>query len=92
MPRKRDEANYKHDVSDKGLTIENNKIVKATKTANAQRRASKEYENKIEQLTVRLPQGSREAIKDYVAKSKTYDSVNSMIKDLLEKEMKIKLD
>lgn len=90
MPRKRDEANYKHDVSDKGLTIENNKIVKAT--TNAQRRASKKYENKIEQLTVRLPQGSREAIKDYVAKSKKYDSVNSMIKDLLEKEMKIKLD
>ncbi len=90
MPRKRDEANYKHDVSDKGLTIENNKIVKAT--TNAQRRASKKYENKIEQLTVRLPQGSREAIKNYVAQSKKYDSVNLMIKDLLEKEMKIKLD
>lgn len=92
MPRKKNDLNYKHDVSDKSLVIESGKIVKTTKTANAQRRAAKEYETKVEQITVRLPQGSREIINNYVANSKKYDSANAMIKALLEKEIGQKFD
>lgn len=92
MPKAKDDNNYKHDVTDKGLVIENNKIIKTTKTINSQRKAAKEYENKLEQLTVRLPQGSRQKLNDYVAESNKYNSVNAMIKDLLEKEIKQKLD
>lgn len=91
MPRVKNDLNYKHDVSDKSLVIESGKIVKTTKTANAQRRAAKEYETKVEQITVRLPQGSREIINNYVANSK-YDSANAMIKALLEKEIGQKFD
>ena len=54
--------------------------------------AAKEYENKLEQLTVRLPQGSRKKLNDYVAESNKYSSVNAMIKELIEKEIKQKLD
>ncbi len=92
MPRVKNELNYKHDVSDKSLVIESDKIVKATKTGNWIRKASKKYESKLEQLTVRLPLGSREIINNYVASSKKYDSANAMIKALLEKEIGQKFD
>lgn len=92
MPKTKNDSNYKHDVTDKGLMIENNKIVRTTKTINSQRKAAKEYENKLEQLTVRLPQGSRKKLNDYVAESNKYSSVNAMIKELIEKEIKQKLD
>lgn len=92
MSRVKNELNYKHDVSDKSLVIENDKIVKATKTGNWIRKASKKYESKLEQLTVRLPLGSREIINNYVASSKKYDSANAMIKALLEKEIGQKFD
>lgn len=87
MPRKKNELNYKHDVTDNSLVIEGGKIVKATKTGNWIRKASKKYESKLEQITVRLPQGSREIINNYVASSTEYESANAMIKALLEKEI-----
>lgn len=92
MAKQRDESNYIHDVSDDSLAIENGKIVRRTKAINSHRKAAEKYEKKFEQLTVRLPQGSREILNDYVAKSDKYSSVNTMIKDLIEKEIKQKLD
>lgn len=83
----KDESKYQHE-----LTIEGTTIVKKTKTINSQRKASKEYEKKVEQLTVRLPQGSRDELNKYVAESKKYSSVNTMIKALLEKEIGHSLD
>ena len=92
MPRVKNELNYKHDVSDKSLIIESGKIVKKTQTGNWTRKAAKTYESKLEQITVRLPKGSREIINNYVANSKKYDSANAMFKALLEKEIGQKFD
>ena len=83
----KDESKYQHE-----LTIDGTTIIRKTKTINSRRTANKEYENKIEQLTVRLPQGSREELNKYVAESKKYSSVNTMIKALLEKEIGHSLD
>ena len=82
-----DESKYQHE-----LTIDGTTIIRKTKTIHSRRKANKEYENKIEQLTVRLPQGSREELNKYVAESKKYSSVNTMIKALLEKEIGHSLD
>ncbi len=92
MPKVRNESNYRHDINDNSLTIEDNKIVKATKTLNSQRRAIQNYEKKVEQLTVRLPQGSREKLNSYIANNSKYQSVNAMIKDLIENEIGESLD
>ena len=83
----KDESKYQHE-----LTIDGTTIIRKTKTINSRRKPNKEYENKIEQLTVRLPQGSREELNKYVAESKKYSSVNTMIKALLEKEIGHSLD
>lgn len=58
-----------------------------TNTYNSQRRAIKKYESKVEQLTVRLPQGSREQLNEYIKSNGKYSSVNAMIKALLENEI-----
>ena len=59
-----------------------------TKTYKSQRVASANYEkNKVEQITVRLPKGSRQILQNYVNKSNKYDSVNNMIKSLIENEI-----
>ncbi len=63
-----------------------------TKTYTSQRKAIKKYEGTVEQLTVRLPKGSRAALKEYLDNNSKYDSVNSMIKALLEKEIGKSLD
>ena len=92
-PKKYDDANnYVHDISDDKLSIVGDKIVKKTKTGNPQLEAVKKYEQKFEQLTVRLPKGSRDKLQDYISGSDKYKSVNAMIKDLLEKEIKQTLD
>lgn len=78
----------------KQLTIEaREEAVKDTDTYISQRVASANYEkNKVEQITVRLPKGSRKILQDYVASSGKYESVNAMIKALLESEIKQSLD
>ena len=77
-----DEFKYQHEVNIGGATI-----IKKTKTINSQRKAMKEYEKKIEQLTVRLPQGSRDKINKYVKSNDMFTSVNEMIKSLIEIEI-----
>ena len=92
-PRKYDDANNNvHEVSDDKLSIVDGKIVKKTSTGNPQREALEKYEKKFEKIVVRLPKGSREKIINYVNQSYKYSSVNAMIIDLLEKELKEKLD
>ncbi len=73
----------------KQLTIEaREEMIKDTDTYISQRLASANYEkNKVEQITVRLPKGSRKILQDYVTKSGKYESVNAMIKALLESEI-----
>lgn len=83
-----DKSRYYHELKiNDSLNIINNAIVKETKTSNAQRKANQEYDKKIDRFTVRLPQGSKEKINKYVAKSNKYSSVNAMIKALLENEI-----
>ena len=77
-----DESKYQHEVNIDGATI-----IKKTKTINCQRKAIKEYEKKIEQLTVRLPIGSRDILKKYVKSNDMFTSVNEMIKALIEIEI-----
>lgn len=92
MARTRNEDNYKHTIEDDKLEIVGDKIQATTKTINSQRKAMANYEKKVEQLTVRLPQGSREKLNDYIASSDKYSSVNNMIKSLLENEIGQSLD
>lgn len=92
MARTRNEGNYKHIIKDDKLEIVGDKIQATTKTINSQRKAMANYEKKVEQLTVRLPQGSRGKLNDYIASSDKYSSVNNMIKSLLENEIGQSLD
>lgn len=86
MPKKADE-------SKKQLVVQAiQEQVIDTNTYNSQRKAIKKYESKIEQLTVRLPQGSREQLNEYIASNNKYSSVNAMIKALLENEIGHSLD
>lgn len=86
MPKKADE-------SKKQLVVQaTQEQVIDTNTYNSQRKAIKKYESKIEQLTVRLPQGSREQLNEYIASNNKYSSVNAMIKALLENEIGHSLD
>ena len=56
------------------------------------KRASRKYEQeKTDNIRIRVPKGSSEKIKEYVADSSKYKSVNAMVIDLLEKEMGRKL-
>lgn len=48
--------------------------------------ASKNYEKKIKQITVRISAESKDKLDAYIVNSKEYGSVNSMILDLLEKK------
>lgn len=54
---------------------------------NSKRESVKKYLENFEQITFRLPKGSKDILKDYVKRSGKYESVNAMIKDLLEKEI-----
>ncbi len=86
MPKKADD-------SKKQLVIKaQEEQVLDTNTYASQRKAIKKYEGTVEQLTVRLPKGSRSLLNDYIAKSNKYSSVNAMIKELLEKEIGKSLD
>ena len=80
-------SKYEHEILDDSLNIVNNTIVKKTKTANSQRKAIKQYEQKFEQVKIRLPIGSRDKIKKYVKSNDMFNSVNEMIKVLIEIEI-----
>lgn len=83
----------KADATKKQLVIKaQDEQVLDTNIYASQRRALKKYEGTVEQLTVRLPKGSRAVLKDYLDNNNKYDSVNSMIKALLEKEIGKSLD
>lgn len=65
----------------------------------SKQKANKKWEGKVEQLTVRLPEGSRDKLKEYVeqkAKNEPdnpkYNSLNALIKYLLTEETGITLD
>lgn len=88
----KDESKYQHQVTDDSLNIIDGTIIRKTKTVNSRRKANKEYEKKIEQITVRLPQGSREKLNKYIVESKKYNSVNAMMKELIENELGESLD
>ena len=73
--------------------MENRKADKSVSgTSKSQKDASRKYESeKTDNIRVRVPKGSSKIIKDYVAESSQYRSVNSMIIELLEKEIGKKL-
>lgn len=76
------------DTTKKQLVIEaREEQVINTNTYKTQRQASKKYETTIEQLTVRLPKGSKKQLTDYLESTNKYNSVNAMIKALIEKEI-----
>ena len=45
--------------------------------------------NSVDNIALRLPKGYKEKMKDYVASSGKYESVNSMIVKLIENELNI---
>ena len=77
-----DESKYQHEV-----TIDGTTVIKKTKTINSRRKANRKYEQKFEQVKVRLPQGSRDILKKYVKSNDMFTSVNEMIKALIEIEI-----
>ena len=77
-----DESKYQHEVNINGTTV-----IKETKTINSRRKANRKYEQKFEQVKVRLPQGSRDKINKYVKSNDMFTSVNEMIKALIEIEI-----
>lgn len=61
-------------------------------TSESQLKANRKYEvEKTDNIRVRVPKGSANIIKDYVAESEKYSSVNEMIIKLIEKEIGKKL-
>ena len=53
--------------------------------------ASKQYDkNNVDNIRVRVPKGWKEQMQDYVSSTDKYNSVNSMICDLIQKEVDIK--
>ena len=53
--------------------------------------ASKQYDkNIVDNIRVRVPKGWKEQMQDYVSSTDKYNSVNSMICDLIQKEVDIK--
>lgn len=98
MPRK-----GQSDESKKQLIIEaRDKEVITTNTYQSQREAIKKYEGKIQQLTVRLPKGTKtyidsdgkekvysssDVLNKYIQASKEFSSVNTMIKALIEEKI-----
>lgn len=53
--------------------------------------ASKQYDkNNVDNIRVRVPKGWKEQMQDYVSNTDKYSSVNSMICDLIKKEVDIK--
>ena len=53
--------------------------------------ASKQYDkNNVDNIRVRVPKGWKEQMQDYVTNTDKYNSVNSMICDLIQKEVGIK--
>lgn len=87
-----DHNKYHHEIIDDSLDIVDNTIIRKTKTRNSQRKAIKEYEQKFEQVKIRLPKGSRDKINQYIAESNKYTSVNAMLKSLIENEIGQTLD
>lgn len=54
-------------------------------------KASKQYDkNNVDNIRVRVPKGWKEQMQDYVSSTDKYNSVNSMICDLIQKEVDIK--
>ena len=83
-----DESRYCHELKiNDSVNIIDGAIIKETKTANSQRKAIKQYEQKFEQVKIRLPIGSRDKIKKYVKSNDMFNSVNEMIKTLIEIEI-----
>ncbi len=58
----------------------------------SQKKAFKKYESKFEQIKIRLPEGSRKIIQDYIDKSDKYDSVADLLRQLLEREIGVSFD
>ena len=52
-------------------------------------KASRKYDKDVEHIRLRVPKGWKEQIKLYIADSGKYNSVNSMICDLIKKEVGI---
>lgn len=54
----------------------------------SQLKASKKYDKEnVDNIRVRVPKGWGQKMKDYVESSNKYNSVNSMICDLIKKEI-----
>lgn len=58
----------------------------------SQKKAFKKYESKFEQIKIRLPEGSRKIIQDYIDSSDKYESVADLLRQLLEREIGVSFD
>lgn len=61
-------------------------VIKETKTLQSQLRRNAKYDQNFDKIMLRVPGGTRDQLKDWVADSEEYTSVNELICKLLEKE------
>lgn len=76
--------------ADASLKI-SSKTGKELSTYESKMRASEKYDKEnVDSIRVRVPKGWKEQIQKYVSGTDKYNSVNSMICDLIQKEVGIK--
>lgn len=62
------------------------------KTPDYRLKNSKKYDSKQDNIRLRLPAGYNQLMKDYVTAHEEYNSVNDLIRRLIERELKINSD
>ena len=62
------------------------------KTPNYHLDASRKYDNKLDNIRLRLPAGYNQLMKDYISEHSEYSSVNDLIRKLIEEKLEINND
>lgn len=74
----------------KRISKETNEVIGINKTVKSQLNASEKYDKEnVDNIRLRVPKGWKEIIQNYVKESDKYSSVNSMICELIKKEIGI---
>lgn len=66
-----------------------NEVIGENKTVRSQLKASENYDKNVDNIRLRVPKGWNDKMKAYVKASDKYNSVNSMICELIRKEINI---
>lgn len=72
------------------VSKETNEVIGINKTVKSQLNASEKYDKEnVDNVRLRVPKGWKEIMQNYVKESDKYSSVNSMICELIKKEIGI---